>query len=322
VQHKFWSLVFGVVIFCAFMLFVVAAIVPGWWLPRQVSTFGGEVDGLFYLILAITGFFFLLTEAILIYNIWKAADADPNKKAPFVHGNHQLEWIWTIVPAGILILIGVLQISAWEHIKYLKNFPKADSKVQQMVVVARQWEWRIRYPSPDDLRAWEQEGDKAKGPENWARLAEYPYEDQPQFDDIHAVNEIHCYCQNDKESRAPVLVHLKTRDVLHSFFLPQLRLKQDAVPGKVIPVWFEVKKDEYNVEKDPASGLWVQRKDAAGSNVPYDWDLACAEFCGTRHSMMRGHLFVHKDRADFLDWLRHQKKDQDQRQAPKTVAAR
>ena len=311
--NKFWSIVFGVVMAASILWFVVAAIVPGWWLPRQVSTFGDTVDHLFYLILAITAFFFVLTEAILIYNIWEFGKPDRTAKAPYVHGNHRLEVIWTIVPSIILVLISVVQIGTWEKIKYTKNFPKESADVCQMVVVARQWEWRVRYPGLEEYRRWEKDRNAA---ESWGRFAEYPYEDMPQFDDIHDVNAIHCWAI-DKDRPAKVLVHLKTRDVLHSFFLPQMRLKQDAVPGKVIPVWFEA--IDYNVE--PKNGKWVWRTDAGGSTKPYEWELACAEFCGTRHSLMRGQLFVHKDRADFLKWLEYQKNEQQQRQAGKPVAA-
>ncbi len=69
-MNKLWSVVFGVVAFLGFALFVIAPLV-GWWLPKDISTFGGEVDFLFYLILAITAFFYVLTEAILVYNMYR-----------------------------------------------------------------------------------------------------------------------------------------------------------------------------------------------------------------------------------------------------------
>jgi len=304
--HKFWAVVFAMVIVLGVFLFVLAAIIPGWWLPPQVSTVGGEVDSLFYMILWITAITFVLTEAMLVYNIYSFSTPEAGRKAPYIHGNHRLEVIWTIVPAGILVLIAVVQISSWERIKYLKNFPKPDSDTCQMVVVARQWEWRVRYPSPDEILRWDMEPSAAA---QWSKLAGFPYEDIPQYDDVHAVNEIHCWAPNERDRRAPVLVHLKTRDVLHSFFLPTLRIKQDAVPGKVIPVWFELLPD-HNVERDPKTNRWVHRTEGELGTKPYEWDLACAEFCGTRHSMMRGQLFVHKDRKDFLQWLTAQQDEQ------------
>lgn len=310
-MHKFWSLLFGVVIFLCLAIFVVAAVVPGWWLPPNVSTFGGSVDSLFYLILWITAFFFVLTEAILIYNIYKFGAPDPNRKVPYIHGNHKLEVVWTIVPAGILLLIAILQIGTWAEIKYLKNFPKPDANTCQMVVMARQWEWRIRYPSPQEIRRWDKD---SKGAESWAKMADYPYEDFPQYDDVHDVNAVHIWRVDDKGQNGRALVHLKTRDVLHSFFLPTLRLKQDAVPGKSIPVWFAA--TDYNCAQPPTGGKWVDGynpKAGKFDDPGYIWDLACAEYCGVRHSMMKGRLYVHKDKEDFLKWLESAQAEQQQR---------
>src|SRR5438874_1333227 len=75
-----------------------------------------------------------------------------------------------------------------------------------------------------------------------------------------------------------VLVYLKSSDVLHSFYLPQLRIKQDAVPGMTIPVWFDA--------------------DTAG-----DYDLACAELCGWGHYKMRGRVTVHETESEFQSWV-------------------
>src|SRR5262249_20590202 len=112
------------------------------------------------------------------------------------------------------------------------------------------------------------------------------------------VNDLHTYVG------AKVRVYLKTRDVLHSFFLPNLRLKQDAVPGKTIPVWFETTASncEYNESKKD----WV---------VKENWPLACAELCGWGHYKMQGQLIVHKDKADYDRWLEEAAKKQNQREA-------
>lgn len=297
-MDKFWSILFAIIIVLCVALFAVAP-AAGWWLPPNVATFGGSVDGLFYLILWITAFFFVLTEGILVYNMWKFASG-PNRRVPYVHGNHRLEVMWTIVPAAILILIGVLQIGTWEDIKYHRAMPKPDKNTQQIEVFARQWEWRLRYPSPEQIEKW----DKGEGKPELFR-------DAADVDDVHGVNEMHVY-QNAK-----VLIHLRTRDVIHSFFIPVMRLKQDALPGKVIPVWFE--STDYNFERDPKTGGWSPRKDKDGKEII--WDIACAEFCGTRHSMMKGRLYVHKDKADFLAWLRHAQQEDHQKTVRETIPA-
>ncbi len=322
-MQKYWSVVFAIVILLCLGMTVLAPAVGGWWLPLMVSSFGGEVDNLFYLILWITAAFFALTEALLVYAMWKYSHV-PGRKAAFIHGNHTLEQLWTAVPAIILVLIAVLQIGTWENIKYHTRMPKPDGKTQQMEVTARQWEWRIRYPSPESYERWaDTSDDKARtDAEHWGEAAH--------FDDVHLVNEVHVWThdkQADPDDKEPqkILIHLRTRDVIHSFFLPNMRLKQDALPGKTIPVWFQA--EDYNTAKNeagqwqdgyaPKKEQWARYNAKTGEWTHLDriWDLACAEFCGSRHSMMKGKLYVHKDRADFLEWLRTAAKAQNARQA-------
>jgi cytochrome c oxidase subunit 2 len=295
VRDKWWSVLFGVTMLAAF-LGSLAAPLFGWWLPRNVSPFGGSIDGLFYLILAITGIFFVLTEALLVYNMYKFA-AEPGRKSEYVHGNHKLEMLWTVVPGAILLFLALWQIATWAEIKYPRSIAaKANHEALQMEVQARQWEWRVRYPSPERLASWL--SDKSTADEDYRlRLPEHA-------DDIWRVNEIHTW------KGASTIVHLRTQDVLHSFFLPQIRLKQDALPGKTIPVWFAAL--EHNtapVKGRESFGLpteWAEigfdPKTGKG-DVSMSWELACAEFCGARHSLMRGKLYVHETRADFVAWL-------------------
>lgn len=287
-HQKWWSVLFGVVMAAAALLFVVAPF-AGWWLPKNVSSYGPGVDNLFYLILAITGFFFILTEAVLVYCLYKFADRPADTKAQYIHGNHKLEMFWTAIPAAILLLIALLQIKTWEDIKYRSKMPDPDVVFE---VSARQFEWRVRYPVPHTMAGWtadwKRDNAEPAGAKSWAK--------QPHSDDIHVVNEIHTW------KGANTRFYLTTRDVLHSFYLPNLRLKQDAVPGKRIPVWFRA--TESNVERD-ANGQW---------KLTDEWDLVCAELCGWGHYKMIGRLYVHKDKADYDAWLEQAQKDQDRKQ--------
>src|SRR5258708_39032209 len=94
-------------------------------------------------------------------------------------------------------------------------------------VRCRKFEWSFRYRSAGTLETlptnWKSTGHKVA--EDW--------EKKPQADDVHVVNAVHIW------KGAKVRMYLKTRDVLHSFFLPNLRIKQDALPGKTIPVYFD-----------------------------------------------------------------------------------
>jgi cytochrome c oxidase subunit 2 len=274
VQQKLWSIFFGVILAATFVLWLISPAM-GWWLPSNVSTFGPDVDYLFYVILVLTGFFFVLVEALLVYAMYRWAFR-PDQKASYVHGNHRLELAWTIVPALILLFIAFAQVRAWERIKYQSRFPHPD---QVMQVSARQWEWRLRYPQETGRFGPEQDADQ-KAARQWAEV--------PQIDDLHLTNELHTW------KGANVKLFLKTQDVLHSLYLPNLRLKQDALPGKTIPVWFQA--TECNTEFDGKT--CSEPKDKG-------WEIACAELCGSRHYAMRGRLYVHKNKADYEAWLKH-----------------
>lgn len=333
-MQKWWSLLFGVVMGLAALSFVVAPFL-GWWLPRNVSTFGSKVDNLFYLILAITGFFFILTESLLVYFLYTYAGEPGRREFVFghhyaekkvfwtsffkriarpitavIHDQHRLELAWTFVPAVILLFIAFVQIGTWEEIKYYSRMPRPGQQTQLIEVSARQFEWRVRYPSPERLKEWSANPELAKdfAPRDARELGAHA-------DDIYVVNEVHTV----KDHR--VLVYLRTRDVIHSFYLPNLRLKQDALPGKIIQVWFEANAANTKRQGD----RWV---DGGGSDpktgAPLDrdqvWELACAELCGWGHYKMIGRLYVHETEADFLDWLESAQKAQNLSQPPEPTA--
>jgi cytochrome c oxidase subunit 2 len=307
--EKTWSYLFGGVMAAAALLSVTAPLF-GWWLPKNVSTFGGGIDLMFYVILIVTAFFFVLTEAILVYALYRYAGR-PAGRSAFVHGNHRLEMIWTLVPGVILFLLAVWQINAWAEVKYQSRMPRPDGKTLQMEVTARQWEWRVRYPSAERMQSWE--ADPALAAD---------FRDNVHFDDVRGVNEVHVWKGPSDNEPQRVLIHLRTQDVLHSLFFPHLRLKQDALPGKTIPVWFAAK--EANTRPDSGDGRWKDGYNAAKPSE-FDpgqvWEIACAEFCGSRHSMMRGKLFVHESKEDFLNWLRHAQDEQQQRTAGNAAPA-
>jgi cytochrome c oxidase subunit 2 len=275
--HKFWAILFGAVLTACALLFVVAPIF-GWWLPENHASFGGSTDGLFYLILAITGITFIGVEVVFVWALWRF-NARPGAKSEYTHGNHKLEMIWTAVPSVILLFIAFTQVKAWADIKYQSRMPDPD---QVFEVSARQFEWRFRYPVAEQLNKMTTDW-KSTGKDFAAA-----WDKKPQADDVHVVNEVHTW----KGSK--VRMYLKTRDVLHSFFLPNLRIKQDALPGKTIPVWYDA--DETNCKYDAATNSWQFIEGKA-------WELACAELCGWGHYKMRGHLYVHENKEDYLHWL-------------------
>jgi cytochrome c oxidase subunit 2 len=306
--QKGWSIFFGVVLMATFLIWFAAPFFD-WWLPENVSTFGGEVDYLFYVILGFTGFFFVLTEVILVYAMWKYTHRE-GEKSHYSHGDRRLEILWTAVPAAILLFIAFAQISAWEKIKYNSRMPSPDLTIS---VLARQWEWRMRYPlDPGNFNLPERSRravDKKEPPptNEKVQLDARAWAESQQADDIHVANEIHCW------KGANVKIYLRTVDVIHSFTLPNLRLKQDTLPGKTIPMWFQANKSNTEFDKDTKKLKDPnQKKDA--------WEISCQELCGARHYAMRGRLYVHKDRDSYNAWLEYTRAQQMFPKPVKTVA--
>lgn len=290
-MRHFWGILFAAVLAAAFILTAIAPVF-GWWLPTGVSSYSHDIDLLYYGILIVTGIFFVLTEAVLVYNMIRFAGG-PTKKAEFSHGNHRLEMIWTVVPGIILILLAVLQINVWADIKYpthMKTMVESDpDKVLMTEVTTRQWEYRVRYPSPERIENWSK--DKA------AAKSDYERRLPDRRDDVFDVGNVHTW-KGEK-----TVVFLRTRDVGHAFFVPVLRVKQDSMPGRTIPLWFQA--EQSNTKK--VGDEW---RDGGGTDKPdLVWDLVCTQYCGSRHSMMRGKVFVHETKDDFMAWLRAQQKE-------------
>ena len=208
------------------------------WLPPDVSTFGHDIDALFYLIYYITAAVFILVTVLMVVFLIKYR-AQSGRRAVYSHGNTTLEIIWTIVPAAILIVLSFMSVSTWAKIK--RFAPESDFEVQ---VTAKQFNWDIVYPGADH---------------------KFGTPDDVRFDnDIHVpVNKV-------------IRVHLGSQDVIHSFYLPNLRLRQDAVPGRNILVWFEATK-------------------------PGKYEIACSQLCGFGHSGMIGWVYVHSP-EDYAKW--------------------
>ena len=199
------------------------------WLPENVSTYGPEIDRLFYVIYYVTGatFFIVQTTLLVFLVLYRHRDG---RRATYTHGNTTLEIAWTIAPAILLVILAFVSRSVWAEIK--QRVPPSDMLVQ---VTAKQFNWEIAYPGPDGKLGTD--------------------------DDFTVDNDLHVPVGKT------IRVQLKSRDVIHSFFVPSFRLKQDAVPGHEIPVWFKVTK-------------------------PGKYEVPCAELCGFGHSGMRGWLYA------------------------------
>lgn len=212
------------------------------WLPENASTYAGEIDRLFYIIYYITGVAFLLVTVLMIWFLIKFR-AKPGVKAVYSHGNTAMELTWTAIPAAVFIILFLVSQSTWAKVKQFA--PPSDTEVR---LTAKQFGWEFLYPGPDGKFDTD--------------------------DDFQQDGELHVPVNK------PVRVYLRATDVIHSFFVPVLRLKQDAVPGREILAWFEATK----------TGRF---------------EIPCAELCGPGHSGMKGWLNVLSE-EEYTAWLQEQ----------------
>ena len=234
----------------AALLTLALAAIPGagmalpFWLhlPEGVSSYSGQIDGLFRLILWITGTIFVVVEFLLLLFIFRYRHRE-GRRARYTHGNNRLEVIWTIIPAFICVVLALLSRRAWAEIK--QQMPHDAMEIE---ITGEQFAWNIRYAGPD------------------GKLGT--------ADDILTLNQLHFPVGK------PVVATLRSKDVIHSFFLPEFRVKQDAVPGMSTRIWFDATRVGH-------------------------WEIACAELCGLGHYRMKGFVTVETP-EEFQKWLADQ----------------
>ncbi len=201
-------------------------------MPLNISTFGGEIDAVIEMIYLIVLVWLIAAEGVLFYFLFRYKKNGGRAKwapADTLRAN-----AWILFPVVLVTIcdfvIEAASATAWDEVK--TELPESDFLVR---IEGRQFVWRFVYAGEDGVL------DTA--------------------DDFQTVNEL-------RIPRGEVIrFELVAHDVLHSFWVPALRLKQDAVPGRVIPGWFAATTD----------GLY---------------DIACAEICGAGHTMMRADLVV------------------------------
>jgi cytochrome c oxidase subunit 2 len=260
------------------------------WLPDRASNdpLPVRIDHLFNLIMWICIIAFVVVYVLGIWFLWKYR-AVPGRKAKFVHGNHKLEIIWTVIPAMILIWLGFTQVPDWNRAKVPSQFPTAaESTVVQ--VAAQQFDWNFRNPGLDgkfetyDPKKANDEFEKVRAAATAAGASE---DDKTALAEFNPVMSRFFGKEDDddvvsKTLTVPVnkfvLFELRSIDVIHSFFIPLMRIKQDAVPGKPMPVWFKPTK--------------------VGT-----YEIMCAQLCGNNHTTMRANVVV-LPQAEYDAWLK------------------
>lgn len=199
-------------------------------MPDQAATMASRYDAVFFTISGLSLFFTLLVFSLVTYFAIKYRRKSNDEVPVQIHGNNQLELLWSAIPLGLAMIVFV-----WSAIVYVDmNNPPADS--MEIYVIGRQWMWKVIHP---------------EGREE--------------------INELHVPVGR------PVKLIMTSQDVIHSFFVPDFRLKQDAVPGRYTTMWFQATK-------------------------PGRFHIFCTEYCGTEHSGMIGTVTA-LEPADYQAWL-------------------
>ncbi len=246
--------VLAVIIWLLTLLSVGLFVSKKWWLPPAISEHGPALDRQFLITILVVGIAFTAAQIGLGYMVWKYRDTGkPNERAIYTHGSNRLEVVWTVVTAVVFIALGVMGQSVWANLR-LNDAPPGSFQVE---VVAQQFQWNFHYPGKDKV---------------FGRT-------DPSLIDDSALNfigldETDPNAKDDSVTAAlaipvnrPVELRLRSKDVIHSFWVPPLRFKQDLVPGMEIKVHFT-------------------------ANKVGKYELACAELCGQLHFKMKSYMLV------------------------------
>ncbi len=208
--------------------------------PHDISTFGPQIDLMFEVIFWITMVTWVLVTAAMAVFLVKYRHR-PGRKATYIEGNSRLEIIWTSATAIIMVVLALASRSTWAYIK--ETGPPGDVFYK---VTAKQFNWEITYPGPDGQLGT--------------------------ADDVTVENDLHVPVNK------VVRIELSSKDVIHSFYVPNMRLRQDAVPGRVINLWFQ-------------------------ATEVGQYEIPCSQLCGFGHSGMKGALYV-QSQEDYDKWLK------------------
>jgi len=240
-------------------------------LPPDASAYGHEIDFMMGLVHWLMLLLFVFWAPFFIYTLIRF-----RKKRNPTANYHGIKSKWsTYVEVGVVAAeVGLLFGFAFPQWAFLKNEFPEEEEATVVHVVAEQFAWNVHYPGPDG-EFGERRPELVDTRLNPLGLDR---DDPNAQDDVTTVNELHLPVDT------PIIVHLTSKDVIHSFALPHMRVKQDAIPGLSIPIWFE----------------------AAETG---EFEIACAQLCGLSHYRMRGYLTVETE-EEFAAWLAEEAADQ------------
>ena len=247
----------------ALVLIVIGSIWFHFWSPWWITPLASNwslMDDTLMITFVVTGFVFVAVNLFMAYALVRFRYR-ADRRAKYEPENKKLElWLTGLTTVGIVIMLapGLIVLADFVHV------PKNAAVVE---AVGKQWQWNFRFPGKDGILG-----------NSKPQLISFqnPFglnPDDPNGQDDVLINNSELHLPVDK----PVQVLLRSKDVLHDFYVPHFRVKMDAVPGIITTLWFTPTK--------------VGR-----------FDIACAEYCGIGHHTMRGAVFV-EDADTFQNWL-------------------
>jgi cytochrome c oxidase subunit II len=238
-------------------------------LPVQASTHAAEIDNMIALVHWLMAVLFVGWGVFFVFVLFRfRKSANPNASYAGAKGKISKGTEVAVALIEVILLVGYA-IPAWA--RRVKDLP-AENQAVIVDVVGEQFAWNVHYPGPDGK--FGRTDVKLVSADNPLGLDRT---DANAKDDITTVNQLNLPVDR------PVLVHLSSKDVIHSFGLYEMRVKQDAIPGLQIPVWFI-------------------------PNRVGDYEIACSQLCGLGHYRMRGFVTVQSP-PDFQKWLDDQEKE-------------
>ncbi len=234
-------------------------LVTPWWFTPLASNWG-SLDQTIIITLWVTGVAFVLISAFILYCVVKYRYRE-DRKAKYEPENPKMEfWLTVVTTIGVVIMLAPGLI-AW------KDYIDLPEDAVEVEAVGQQWTWSYRFPGEDGV--YGNTNGRLISSKNTFGID--PGDAYGQDDVLVLGNKVHLPINE------PIVFQLRSKDVLHDFYIPQFRAKMDLVPGQQTNLWF----------------------------IPTElgtFEVACAEFCGTGHWAMRGEITV-DEVADFEAWL-------------------
>lgn len=246
--------VLAVIIWIVTLLSVLLFLSGKWWLPPAISNHAPALDRQFLITIIVVGISFTAAQIGLGWMVWKYGDSGKaGDRAIYSHGSNRLEVLWTVITAVVFIALGVMGQSVWASLR-LNDAPAGSYSIE---VVAQQFQWNFHYPGKDGKFGRTDPSLIDDGALNFIGLDSA---------DPNAADDSTSAMLAIPVNR-PVELRLRSKDVIHNFWVPQLRFKQDLVPGMEIKVHFT-------------------------ANKVGKYELACAELCGQLHFKMKSFMLV------------------------------